>query len=485
MPNARTPRIVLVAALAVLVILAAEGLFAQAPAPQAQAPAATTQAAGEKPALNWQMSRSGDINRILPLRDRARLQNEILEWRLDNILPAIMRREGVEMWLVVNFEYDEDPVYMSLVAQPMFSARRLSILLFHDSKEGFRKLTANWHGTSTSGPMYTNIFTDRSKGANHQFTVVADYIRQHDPKTIGINYAPHFDYHDEFAHGNGLSAFHKAKLEQALDKKYVDRLVSAEKVAMGWYETRSPRELSLYRHLAGIGHDLIAEFFSNRAITPDVTTADDVEWWVRQRITALGLDTWFHPSIDIKRSPADRKRYGERDTVIRRGDLLHCDVGISYLGLTTDMQHNAYVLRLGETEAPAGLRELLRKGNRLQEIHLSEMREGRTGNDILRAILQRGRAEGLRPTVYTHPIGPYGHGSGTMIGMPDKQESVPGTGEHPLCADTVYSIEFSVAADVPEWGGVEVSTGFEDEAVFTGGAARWVDGYPRTFYLIR
>jgi Xaa-Pro aminopeptidase len=389
------------------------------------------------------------------------------------------------MWLVVNFEYAEDPVYMTLVSQPMFSARRLSILLFHDSKDGFRKLTANWHGASTSGPMYTNIFTDRSKGANHQFTVVADYIRKHDPKTIGINYAPHFDYHDEFAHGNGLSAFHKAKLEQALDKKYVDRLVSAEKVAMGWYETRSPRELSLYRHLAGIGHDLIAEFFSNRVITPDVTTTDDVEWWIRQRITALGLDTWFHPSIDIKRSPADRKRYGERDTVIRRGDLLHCDVGISYLGLTTDMQHNAYVLRLGETEAPAGLRELLRKGNRLQEIHLAEMREGRTGNDILRAILQRGRAEGLRPTVYTHPIGPYGHGSGTMIGMPDKQEFVPGTGEHPLHADTVYSIEFSAAADIPEWGNVEVSTGFEDEAVFIGGAARWVDGYPRAFYLIR
>jgi Xaa-Pro aminopeptidase len=483
MLNALTPRVVVLAVLIALLPLASAGPLAGAPQPATQAPAA--HAAGEMPALNWQMSRTGDINRILPLRDRARLQNEILEWRLDNILPAIMRREGLEMWLVVNFEYDEDPVYLSLVAQPMFSARRLSILLFHDSKEGFRKLTANWHGTSTSGPMYTNIFTDRSKGANHQFTVAADYIRKHDPKTIGINYAPHFDYHDEFAHGNGLSAFHKAKLEQALDRKYVDRLVSAEKVAIGWYETRSPRELSLYRHLAGIGHDLIAEFFSNRAITPDVTTADDVEWWIRQRITALGLDTWFHPSIDIKRSPEDRKRYGERDTVIRRGDLLHCDVGISYLGLTTDMQHNAYVLRLGETEAPAGLRELLRKGNRLQEIHLSEMRGGRAGNEILRAILQRGRAEGLRPTVYTHPIGPYGHGSGTMIGMPDKQEFVPGTGEHPLYADTVYSIEFSVAADIPEWGGVEVATGFEDEAVFTGGAARWVDGYPRAFYLIR
>lgn len=435
--------------------------------------------------LNWEMAHSGDIHRILPLRDRARLQNEILKWRLEHVLPGIMRREGLEMWLVINFEYAEDPVYMTLVEQPMMSARRMSILLFHDHKDGFRTLTANWHGSSTSGSMYTNIFTDRSKGANHQFTAVADYIRQHDPKTIGINYAPHFDYHDDFSHGNGLAAFDKAKLERALDEKFLKRLVPAERVAIGWYETRSPRELSLYRHLAGITHELIAEFFSSRVITPDVTTADDVRWWIRDRINGLGLDTWFHPSIDIVRSPADLTRYGEADRVIRRGDLLHCDVGITYLGLNTDMQHMAYVLRLGETEAPAGLRDLLRQGNRLQEIHLAEMREGRTGNEILGSILARGRAEGLRPTVYTHPIGPYGHGSGTMIGMPDKQEFVPGTGEWPMHADTVYSIEFSVAAEIPEWGNATVSMGLEDQAVFSGGVARWVDGYPRTLYLIR
>jgi Xaa-Pro aminopeptidase len=431
------------------------------------------------------MSRAGDIEGVLPLRERARVRNEILEWRLDNILPAILREEGVDMWVVIAFEYDEDPVYMTLVPEPIMSARRLSILIFHDSREGFRKLTANWHGSGSAGSMYQNIFTDRSRGANHQFTVLADYIRQHDPAKIAINYAPHHDYLDDFSHGNGLSAFHKDLLERALDREYLDRLVPGETIAMRWYETRSARELSLYRHLVGMGHDLIAEFFSNQVITPDVTTAEDVQWWIRQRINDLGLDTWFHPSLDIRRSPEDTERYGRDDAVIRRGDLLHCDVGISYLGLNTDTQHNAYVLRLGETDAPDGLKELLRKGNRLQEIHLEEMRAGRTGNQILRSILERGRAEGLRPTVYTHPIGPYGHGSGTMIGMPEKQQFVPGTGEHPLHQNTVLSMEFSVAADIPEWGGIEVSMGLEDEVVFTARGARLVDGYPRSLYLIR
>ncbi|MCP4726579.1 MAG: hypothetical protein GY863_16155, partial [bacterium] len=292
--------------------------------------------------INWKISNNGDINNILPLRERAVVYNEILEWRLDNILPEIMRREGIDMWLVICFEYDEDPVYMSLVPEPIMCARRLSILLFHDSPDGFKKLTANWHGSGSAGYMYTNIFTDRSKGANEQFNAVADYIREHDPEKIGINYAPHYDHHDAFTHGNGLSAFHKDKLERALDQKYVDRLVPAENVCIGWYETRSPREVSLYRHLTGIAHDLISEFFSNEVITPDLTTSDDARWWIRQRIIDLGLTTWFQPSIDIIRSPADREKYGEDDNVIRRGDILHCDVGIVYLGLCTDMQHNAY-----------------------------------------------------------------------------------------------------------------------------------------------
>ena len=436
--------------------------------------------------FNWDISNSNDISKILPVRKQAEVYNELLTWRLDNIIPKIMERAGIDLWLVINFEYDEDPVYMSLITRPNFSARRLSILIFHNSPtEGFRKLTANWHGSSSCGPMYTNIFTDRSKGANQQFTVVADYIKKHNPNKIGINYAEHWDYHDDFSHGTGLAAFHKEKLEQALGSKYSKKLVSAEKLCIGWLETRSPQELSLYRHICGMAHDLIGEFFSNKVITPDISTPEDVEWWIRQRITEVGLTTWFQPSISIKRSPADKKKYGEEDNVIRRGDILHCDVGIVYLGLCTDMQHNAYVCRIGEDEPPEGIRELLKRGNRIQEILLSEFREGRTGNEILRATVKKATDEGLNPSIYTHPIGVHGHGSGLMIGMVEKQNYVPGTGEHPLYPNTVYSIELSVGYNVPEWDNIIVRTGLEEEAVFTENGVNWVDGYPREYYLIK
>jgi len=438
--------------------------------------------------LNWKTPHVQDIDKILSEREQATVYNEILEWRLNNILPQIMRREGIDLWLVICFEYDEDPVYLSLVTRPNMHARRLSILLFHDHpKEGFKKLTANWHGSSTCGPMYANVFTEeyRSKGANAQFTAVADYIKKYDPKKIGINYAEHWDYHDDFSHGTGLSAFHKAKLEKALDPKFISRLVSAEKVCIGWYETRSPQELNLYRHICGIGHDLIKEFFSNKVIVPGVTTTQDVVWWIRQRINELGLETWFQPSIGIGRSPQDAAVYGKDDNVIRRGDLLHCDVGISYLGLCTDMQHNAYVCRIDEEDAPQGIRELLKRGNRLQEILLDECKTGRKGNEILQEALKKAGAEGLNPRIYAHPIGFYGHGSGMMIGMTEKQDFVPGTGEHALYPNTVYSIELSVAYDIPEWKNTRVSMGLEEEAVFTKESCRWVDGYPTAFYLIR
>jgi Xaa-Pro aminopeptidase/predicted small secreted protein len=437
--------------------------------------------------LNWTMGTGRDVDNILTQRRQAEVINEYMSWRLDNILPQIMRREGIDLWLVICFEYNEDPVFMTLTTRPRMSARRLSIILFHDAPDGFRKLTASWHGASAAGPMYTNIFTQeyRDKGANAQFTAVADYIRKNDPKKIGIDYAEHWDYHDDFSHGLGLSAFHKAKLEQALDPKYRSRLVSAENICIGWYETRSPMELSLYRHLAGIGHNLIEEFFSNQVITPDVTTTDDVVWWYRERLAKLGLQAWFHPSIDIRRAPAEAARYPKNDRVIRRGDLLHCDVGFRYLDLCTDMQHNAYVLKPGEIDAPQGLKDLLKKGTRLQEILLGEMKEGRKGNEILVSALQKAKAEGIEGSIYTHPIGYYGHGSGMMLGMVEKQSFVPGTGEHPLYLNTSYSIELSASHVVPEWGNTGVSMGLEDEVFFTKEGARWADGYPTRFYLIR
>jgi Xaa-Pro aminopeptidase len=435
---------------------------------------------GQPQARSWAMAGARDADAILPEKERAELVNSWIAWRLDNIIPMVMKREAIDLWLVINREYNEDPVYMSMVAEPAMNARRLSILIFHDrGAAGFKKLTANWHGAGSAGPFYEPIFKDRVKGWKGQFETVAAYIREHKPKKIGLDFSEHW------AFGDGLSAGLMRELEKALDPADRKKIVSAENLCIGWLETRSPMELSVYRHLNGIAHDIIAEFFSNRIIVPDVTTTEDVVWWIRQKFTDLGLRTWFQPSVSIQRSPKDVVLYGQGDRTIRRGDVLHCDVGISYLGLCTDTQHNAYVLRTGEQEAPAGLKEALRRGNRLQEIFMDEFRSGRTGNEIYLEALKKARAEGLEGRIYTHPLGIHGHAAGPTMGLVEAQEGVPVQGDYPLHENTCYAIELSSTHVVPEWDNTKVTLGLEDGGVFTKEGCRWIDGYPRAFYLIK
>jgi Xaa-Pro aminopeptidase len=188
-----------------------------------------------------------------------------------------------------------------------------------------------------------------------------------------------------------------------------------------------------------------------------------------------GLTTWFQPTISVQRDLATAGELGD-DPVILPGDLLHCDVGIVALGLHTDTQHNAYVLRPGETEPPAGLQAALARSNRLQDLLFEEIRPGRTGNDVLFATLARMRTDGLDGTIYTHPIGLHGHGAGPLIGLWDRQDGVPGRGDHRVRAGTWFSSELQVTSTVPEWGNQRVRMAQEED--FLLGA----DGVPRWFH---
>jgi Xaa-Pro aminopeptidase len=416
-----------------------------------------------------------DIDNILPQKERARVMNEILEWRLEHILPQLMRREGIDMWLIICREYNEDPVYLTLVPEETMAARRTSILVFHDKgeKEGVARLTCSFYGM---GKWYKSIYSDRTKD---QIDALAEYIKKSDPKKIGI------DESETWAFGDGLSSSFKSGLVKALGPEMASRLVSAENLCVGWLETRSPRELSIYRHICGVAHDIISEFFSNEVIVPDVTTTEDVVWWIRQRFTDIGVDTWFHPSVSIQRSKKDAEMYKDDPDIIRRGDLLHCDIGIVYMGLCTDTQQNAYVCRIGENDAPEGVKEALRRGNRLQDIVMAEHRAGRTGNEVLRSSLEKAKAEGLNPSVYCHPLGVHGHAAGFVVGLWDRQDGVPVRGDYPLYLNTCYAIEMNNKYKVPEWDDVEVQMGLEEGGVFTGDGCKFIDGRQTRLFLIK
>jgi hypothetical protein len=232
-----------------------------------------------------------------------------------------------------------------------------------------------------------------------------------------------------------------------------------------------------------MGHALIAEAFSSRTIQPGITTTADVVWWMRQKMSDYGLRAWFQPSVEIQ-APGQPYDHKEPRQLILSGDLLHCDVGFIYLGLATDHQQHAYILKPGEADAPAGLKAALADGNRLQDIHLEAMEVDRTGNEVLRTALEKARAEGLNPTIYSHPLGYHGHAAGPTIGLWDQQAGVLGKGDYELFDDTCYSIELNVKKSVPEWDGQEVRIALEEDAVLSDGRMRWLAGRQTEFHLV-
>jgi Xaa-Pro aminopeptidase len=404
------------------------------------------------------------------MKDRAAVVDNWLKIRLERVLPEIMRRENFDMWLVICREYNEDPVYLTLVPFTSLAARRLTMLVFYDrGEQGIECLAVSRYGIRG---FYEAVWNPEEMD---QWDCLAKVIKDRNPKRIGINESEHF------AFGDGLSAYLKKRLVKALGPEYSSRLQPAERLAVGWLETRTPEELEVYPQIVSIAHQIIAEAFSNRVITPGITTTQDVVWWMRERYRELRLTTWFQPSVSIQRS----KDSPYTGNVIHRGDLLHCDIGIIYLRHNTDTQEHAYVLREGEQDCPHGLKDALKLGNRLQDILMAEFKEGRTGNEILTAALAKAKAEGLKAQIYTHPLGYHGHGAGPTIGLWDRQDGVPGKGDYPLFYDTCYAIEINIKRSLPEWGGQEIRIALEQDAAFTKTGIYFLDGRQTRFHLIK
>jgi Xaa-Pro aminopeptidase len=270
-------------------------------------------------------AKAGDIPAVLSLKDQAAVYDGWLSTRLDKLLPELMRREKIDMWLVICEEYNEDPVYLSLAPFTSLSARRLTMLVMFDrgADKGVERFSVNRYGI---GRLFPTVWKANQED---QWQALARAIKERDPKRIGI------DESDVFAFGDGLSASKKARLVQALGPDYAKRLVGADRLAVGWLERRLPEEIEVYDHICAIAHAVIAEAFSASVITPGVTTVADVEWWIWEKFRSLGQTTWFNPGISVQRPKSSPN---QDSPVIHPGDLLHCDIGINYLRLDTDTQ---------------------------------------------------------------------------------------------------------------------------------------------------
>jgi Xaa-Pro aminopeptidase len=431
------------------------------------------------------------------LREQAAMQQDWLRKRVDTFLPALMRKHGIDMWVVPMREYNEDPVFAAIAAPETFAARRRTIYVFFDKCAAEAKAPAAacierlaLGGTSQGGVFEALRSTKRAAGdvgrgqqaelwGDEQWQVLESVIAERNPRVIGINRSTVFAFSD------GLSSGEFKGMSAALGEKWTSRFKDAEGLPLEFIASRLPEEEAFFRRMQELVWSMTEEMFSSKTITPGKTRTSDLVWWWRQRVNDLGLGTWFQPSVDVQRQGVSSEKLGN-DPIIERGDMLHCDVGITVARLNTDTQHLAYVLRAGETDAPAGLQRALANANALQDIVLEELRVGRTGNEILATSRDRMKAKGIEGTVYSHPIGLHGHGAGPLIGLWDYQDGVPGRGDAKVIPNMWWSIELQATTPVHEWGDQPVRMAQEEDAVIgADGRIKWALRRQNKLLLVR
>ena len=416
---------------------------------------------------------------VLSFKERVEPLNAMVVDRLDNLLPQLMDEADLDMWLVINREYGEDRLFYTLVPQPTFAARRTTILVFARKEDGsVERFSVSRYAI---GDVYATVWDGGTK--EQQWQRLAEVITERDPKRIGVNISK------DWALADGLSVGLHNQLLKYLPEKYQERLVSAQNLVVRWLETRSQMELNVYPQVVTIARRVIAEAFSNKVITPGVTTTQDIAWYMRERFEELQVRPWFQPYVNIQRqgdeTTEDDVFMGVYGRTVLPGDIIHTDVGICYLNMCTDTQEMAYVLKMDETDAPQGLKDAMAVGNQWQDILTGNFVTGDTGNEILANTIQDSEAQSIISSTYTHPLGFVGHASGPTIGMWDNQGPTPVQGDWPLYPNTGYAIEGNISTQFPEWDNQWIQIKLEQSAVFDGETVWYLAGRQTEWHLIR
>lgn len=395
------------------------------------------------------------------IKEQYQLHDEILADRIHNLMPKLMKECGVEMWVVISKEYNEDPVFRTLVPTLVKNASRTTCLVFCLDQDGHYEAL----NVSRPNPRFDGFYKQAMNRKDDVYEALNHLIAEKKPSKV------HIDVSNECALSDGMSKNIYDHLQMAVNHGV--QFVSAEPIVIRWIETRTQRELEIYPQIYKLMMDIVDSAFSADCITPGVTTTTDVEWYIMQKVNDLGLPFWFSPDIDLQRQGSDDPRMC--GCVIEEGDIVHCDVGLVCLGLHTDSQRNVYIGKKGETDIPAGIKAAFKTGNRFQDIVRNNYAYGLTGNEIFFKSIEDAKQEGISAMSYCHPIGTYGHSAGPSVGMYDNQGFVPGHGELKMHDDTCYALELNINQPVPEWNNQKVYMYLEETIMFTGGKTYFMD----------
>ena len=417
--------------------------------------------------------------RLLPVRDQQATREFWLKKRLDTMLLPMMRQKNVSMWIVTNEEFHADPVTNN-IAPPLPYVGRRDFFVFAD--RGGDKLDRIAIVRYPEEHLKYFFEVLNPPGAEIAATL-RRIVEERAPKTIALNIGGRRGATDGLTHESYMF------LTEAVGPNYASRFVSAAPLLVEYMDTRLPEELEHYRMAVAITDVLTQRAFSNEVITPGKTTVGDVRWWFLQQVNNLGLDVWFQPDLRIQRhdqEPGKTQQFlsvTEESAVIQRGDVIHIDCGVNYMGLSTDWQKMGYVLRQGEKDVPEGLKKALTNTNRLQDALFAHIKPGVKGYEVYDAAMADMKKLGIEAMIYSHSVGNQGHALGASI---DFRRPAAGTSLEPPFREGSYTaIELNTSTPVPEWGGQKVTIMMEDDAYLTKDGMKWFRPRQTSFYVIR
>lgn len=413
---------------------------------------------------------------ILDIGDQEKIVFEITQKRLEVLLPRIMEEAGIDMWIIACNEDNWDPIFKTMIPHKMWTPITQILVMYRRGPGDVERLNisrANLDG------LFTRAWTNTTEES--QWDCLTRIVYDRDPKKIGLNIGE-----IQWAAGGLTFALHR-ELSKALGEKYTKRVTSAEDMVISWSVTLLDEEVKLMERAIAVSHGIIAEIFSNRVITPNMTTIDDLKLYYKQKVANLGLEISFNPGFFLRgRRPENVEKYGANDHVIRPGDFVYCDVGLKYLRYNTDNKGWGYVVKPGENDAPGSYKELLAESNRFQEIFCNGLRVGLTGNELLNNIMNEARKQGIPgPRIYSHSVGYFVHEPGPLIGLPWEQENIPGRGDVKLAYNSCLTIEISVAKPMIELNGENLDFKTEEIIFFSEKDVIFLDGRQTGFYLIK
>lgn len=406
-----------------------------------------------------------------------------LEQRHRELLLPMLRRHGIAMWIVVNEEFHDDPL-TGLVAPPRPYAGNRDFFVFVDAgADGLKRFSITGYPEENLGRFFEPMPEGRNPGR-----MLAQLAERFRPATIALAM--------DGSRGvtRGLTHATYQALVEWLGADASRRFVSAADLIEEYLDTRIPAEHPHYTTLVALTDEITRRAFSNEVITPGRTTVGDVRRWLFDELGRRGVGTWFQPDLRVQRPGGPATEVGKHaatpgapgpaleGTVIQRGDAIHVDFGISYMGLHSDWQKMAYVLKPGERDVPEGLKRAMANTNALQDaVMLQCSRPGRLNTDVAACAMAEMERRGITAQIYSHPIGNQGHGLGAGI----NSGGPPGRPGKPLRLGSYISIELNTATPVPEWGGQTVYVMMEDDAYLTEDGWRFFRPRQEAWYLIR